>query len=70
VGCSGAILLGISASFVLVLLLDPAIQQQIQVAINAPPSFNQLIIPIMGIIIFVLIAMFLVRAIWQAFKSS
>lgn len=70
IGCLGMILLGICASFVLLLLLDPAIQRQIQVTINAPPSFNQLIVPVMGIIVFVLIAVFLVRAVWQVFKSS
>lgn len=70
VGCLGTILLGISAGFVLLLLLDPATQRQIQVAINAPPSFNQLLVPIIGILIFILIAVFLIRALWQAFRSS
>jgi serine/threonine protein kinase len=70
IGCLGVFLLGISASFVLVLLLDPGVQRQIQETIKAPASFNQLLIPIAGIIVFGLVSVFVIRIVWQAFKSS
>jgi len=69
INCLGTMLLGISAGVIFLILLNPTMQDQIEDRIVVPDGFKQILTPLLGIILLILIGVFLVRVIWQVFRS-
>jgi serine/threonine protein kinase len=69
VGCLGMILLGISAAFVLYIMINSDMQRQITGLINAPSSVINIMLPITAVVVFSLFGVFVLRMLFRVFRS-